>query len=52
MGGLKGINALLFPGEVEGEFVALARFLQQAEFAQIILVAALFPAANGIAANA
>ena len=48
MGGLEDVDALFLAGEVEGEFVAQAGFVEEAEFAEVVLVAALFPAANGV----
>ena len=46
MGGLVDVDALFLVGEVEGEFEAGAGLVEEAEFMQVILVAALFPAAD------
>jgi len=51
MGGLEDIDALLLAGEVEGEFVAEAGVVQEAQFTEIILIAGLFPAADGVLAD-
>ena len=47
--GLEDVDALLLAGEIEGEFVAGAGLLEEAELAQVFLIAtAAFPAADGI----
>ena len=48
MGGLEGVDTLFFAGKVEGQFEAGAGFVEEAEFAEMFLVAAFFPATDGV----
>src|ERR1043166_2708562 len=46
--GLEDVDAWVLAGQAKGQLVANTAFVEQAEFAEVVVIAALFPASDAV----